>query len=837
MKKLFLTILGSIMLLPLVSCKETATSVVDTSEELTVEQPLEKCLFPELERPQAQVQRQVPSDGIIINQTVDSFEKTYKNPLITPKTPNAWPGYGIGDPFVMRWNGKYYLYPSTKDGSSGIQVWSSDDLVSWTYEGLATNETVTAFAPEVVYYNGFFYLYTSPNGDGPFVLKSSSPLGPFEMASGNLDLDIDGDVFIDDDGKWYFYCAGGRGVVAYDMPSPTSMKGATYTGSILGSQSGWTWSEGPMVIKYNDVYYMTYTGNHVWCDGYRINYSVSRDNPKKFNDVGNNPILLNTDRNELFGIGHSSTTIGPDLDSYYICYHSALGAPRRQLNIDRIVLNGDYLGVLGDTFTNQEAPSMPTIYNRFTNDDSLDDFICKDASISNDSLVISQEGYAISKHPFLDNFTAEFNFKSIEDEAGAMFCYKDERNYATACFNVLSQELVVKFIINGKMTTESILIPKSFDEDIDFNALQLLSIKRHDNEFSFFFNNRKAASYEKDMEGGYIGAFSKAGTAKVGFVGINDTSYLESSKTYHKPIEGKLEAITCYESGLETINHNNSEFVVSKEGQTYNYYTNVSKSGTYSLEMVLQCNEPTEVEMYQNGDSIGTITINKSTGVTTECFRNIKLQEGPSVITFKYKSGSADVKSYKFDYTTEVKDTTINYSFTDDNNVYSDGTWTITSGTISLMGAAKKAVGKRLYGEKYWTDYEVEADINLTTAINCGVLVRAKNPSIGGAGDDVALGTDFVQGYFIGLNSSSVVLGKMNYSYTTLTYANIDIQTNSTVNLKVSVIGTAIKVWVNNSFAFEYTDIDNPFLTGMVGIRGNKCNFSVDNLIIKKPQQ
>ena len=44
--------------------------------------------------------------------------------------------------------------------------------------------------------------------------------------------------------------------------------------------------------------------------------------------------------------------------------------------------------------------------------------------------------------------------------------YKDERNYATACFNVMSQELVVKFIINGKMTTESILIPKSFDVPI-----------------------------------------------------------------------------------------------------------------------------------------------------------------------------------------------------------------------------------------------------------------------------------------------------------------------------------------------------------------------------------
>jgi sucrose-6-phosphate hydrolase SacC (GH32 family) len=41
----------------------------------------------------------------------------------------------IGDPFVMRHNGKYYMYPSTAgntDSQRGVRVFESDDLINWT---------------------------------------------------------------------------------------------------------------------------------------------------------------------------------------------------------------------------------------------------------------------------------------------------------------------------------------------------------------------------------------------------------------------------------------------------------------------------------------------------------------------------------------------------------------------------------------------------------------------------------------------------------------------------------------------------------------------------------
>ena len=46
--------------------------------------------------------------------------KTYKNELSLPNTPE-----GIGDPFVLRYNGRYYLYPSTPYQQNGVHAWGS----------------------------------------------------------------------------------------------------------------------------------------------------------------------------------------------------------------------------------------------------------------------------------------------------------------------------------------------------------------------------------------------------------------------------------------------------------------------------------------------------------------------------------------------------------------------------------------------------------------------------------------------------------------------------------------------------------------------------------------
>src|ERR1039458_6553069 len=56
-----------------------------------------------------------------VTATKQAPAKTYRNPLL--------PEREIADPFVLRMDGKYYLYPTTD--SRGYEVFVSDDLVHW----------------------------------------------------------------------------------------------------------------------------------------------------------------------------------------------------------------------------------------------------------------------------------------------------------------------------------------------------------------------------------------------------------------------------------------------------------------------------------------------------------------------------------------------------------------------------------------------------------------------------------------------------------------------------------------------------------------------------------
>jgi beta-xylosidase len=56
--------------------------------------------------------------------------KTYRNPLL--------PEREIADPFVLRVEGKYYLYPTTD--SRGYEVFVSEDLVHWERKARAFSD-------------------------------------------------------------------------------------------------------------------------------------------------------------------------------------------------------------------------------------------------------------------------------------------------------------------------------------------------------------------------------------------------------------------------------------------------------------------------------------------------------------------------------------------------------------------------------------------------------------------------------------------------------------------------------------------------------------------------
>ena len=114
-------------------------------------------------------------------------------------------------------------------------------------------------------------------------------------------------------------------------------------------------------------------------------------------------------------------------------------------------------------------------------------------------------------------------------------------------------------------------------------------------------------------------------------------------------------------------------------------------------------------------------------------------------------------------------------------------------------------------------------------------MVRATNPgSLNYEGNEPTdseahLGTDWVQGYYVGLTSSSVILGKQNYGYKALKSAKLPIKIGTTYTLKVVCEGANLKIYVDDELYIDYTD-PSPFMQGMVGVRTNQCSATFDNL-------
>lgn len=276
----------------------------------------------------------------------------------------------FADPFVLRYNGIYYLYCT----NPGVLCWTSADLIHWTPQGPVVPEEefpgLVPFAPEVVCNNGSFYMYTSPHGLGHYVLKSNSPLGPFHKITENIGHSIDFSVFVDEDEKWYAYWADDKGILGCEMTSPTQFGPPHYIGAFL---HGWT--EGPFVVKQDGKYHLTYTGNHFLSKGYRVQGAVSDAPLGPYTDYPHNPLLIRT-QGQVVGLGHSSTVLGPDLQSFYIFYHNLNPDCTRDLNLDAVTFFKDESYVLGPSVMPLPCPALPD-YSGFCTAEDDEKWTCR----------------------------------------------------------------------------------------------------------------------------------------------------------------------------------------------------------------------------------------------------------------------------------------------------------------------------------------------------------------------------------------------------------------------------------------------------------------------------
>ncbi len=763
----------------------------------------------------------------------------FENPILTAKTENAWQGYGFGDPFVMRHNGVYYLYVSTKDGSVGIKCWSSLDLVNWQYEGFCSNDPVTrgAYAPEVYYYNGYFYMYTSPAGNGHYVLRSTSPTRGFKPVTGNMGMSIDGSVFIDNDGKWYFYTAGGGNIQVYDMASPSSMKNGRALRSI-SVNGGWT--EGSMTVYHDGYYYITYTGNHVLSPSYRILYGVSDRSPVDFAEAEpQNPLLIST-TDEIFGIGHSSTVKGPDLDSYYIVYHSLVDMlPNRNMNIDRILFNGERMEILGPTTDPQPVPELPDLYHHFAPGSSLKGWSLNGSLGSGRSgLSLSADSMLLAKTPFEGDFTAEYNVTSIAEggQAGAVFAYTDPDNLGVCLFDPASQKVIIEITVKGETTRTEVDTIRSFGENTCFDCLQSLQIERSGRDYTFYMNDRLLCTLkDSPLTGGSIGYTAKGAEASFGFIGgtaaVGGNGGADQYKTVSEQV-GRIPATHTLEDHLTVITPNGRKSVAVKDGDNLSYKILAAFDGAYDLSVL--CHDMSEagigMEILVDGKSEGSASvIPVSGGTATLICRGIPLAEGQHVLTVIFK-GSASIETLHLFKAAPASEISLNAP------VYTDGDWRLTGETLTLSGASP--YGKRLYGSPNMGDYTVEVTVTPKAVPNCGLLVRATAPGSPNfmdrepSAEDTKTATDWVKGYFVGLSAEGVIIGKQSYGYRQVAVAEGRFQAHKAYVLKVVCEGARIQVYVDGTLYLDYTDPE-PYMQGMVGVRTHNCPAEFSHLTVK----
>ncbi|MBQ7355345.1 MAG: family 43 glycosylhydrolase [Clostridia bacterium] len=825
MKKRIAILLAGLLLFPTLAACNSESTTEDTTTT-TVSSP-------------APTVPEVPATELDLSEAEDI--SYYTNPVLD----SQGTGYNLGDPFAMRYNGSYYLYVTSP--GKGIHCWKSEDLVKWSYKGVCAHEPEAdgGYAPEVFYYNGTFYMYTSPRGNGHYVFTSDSPTGPFTAATGNLGMSIDGSVFIDNDGKWYFYTAGGNAIQAYTMSSPTKMSFATALGVTSMSNS---WTEGPMVVYHDGYYYMTFTGNHFESLTYRINYVSGRSNPLTFEAQDNQPVLVNTSP-ESHHIGHSSTVKGPDLDSYYIVYHSMKGnGYNRDVNVDRIVFNGPTMEITGPTFKKQQIPDMPDLYARFKSGSSLDGWTLTGGVESGAGLTLSAGSTLVSDYRFTDNYTAEYNVSSISDGgmAGAVFSYTDANNFGTCLFDPASQKVIVTITVNGETTVTEMKMIQSFKEKVKFDCIQTIQIEKDDTTYTFYMNDRELGKI-KDcaLPSGGIGYIAQNASASFGFIGgtgaVGGRGTADEYKSLSE-LNGLIPANSYTTGKFPVTTKSKLDAVVAVEGNVLNYRVAAAGDGNYDLAAKYftgDKNSNAVMEIYVDGTLIKETTLAGCKGFATAVVNGIPLKKGQHTVSFKLKSGSASFAKFTLLQSEEVTALEVDYSKDKDGNAYTDGGWKVENGALTINGSP--STGKRLYGDRNWNNYTVSVDVTPGSAVNCGVIVRATDPgstvrtptySQGNPTDaDCHASINWVQGYYVGISNNNVILSKLSYGSTQLKVYKGDFNKGTTYRMKVVCDGANIKIYVDDQLYIDYTDTD-PFIQGMAGVRVYDSTATFDNFSI-----
>lgn len=660
-----------------------------------------------------------------------------KNPILITLQDNTH--VEIGDPFILRHNGKYYLYPSTSNEDEGIRCFLSEDLVSFKDMGLVAKSPLLkhAYAPEVIYKDDEFILATSPRGNGHYFLKSTSPLGPFYFVSENVQNMIDGSFVNDRNNKLHFLRADHNGIAFLDYKN----NALTNRKDIL-PQISKAWTEGPSITYFKDYYYATFCGNDVLSKNYRIKIASSKflDSDYKVQDY---PLLLST-KEGFSALGHNSVVLGPSLDEYFVAYHKldwlSPNQTTRYLCLDRLYINKRDCAC---NYSNFEIPSPKRPY-----------FEC-DVSINNK--LIKEDNFLLSEEKTLSDFTAEFNFKGT---TSIIISYENNKDYTL--LSLENNNLILTSVLNG--------VPKKeIEKKLKFNFNHFHSIRIiNDITCEILLDNIPLFKCKKRKKGriGYL--YKEFGLYYTAFT---NSVYLNSLKNQPFVIPGKIEA--NYLSHQEKINNEEIDSILLKKDEYEKITILAPESKNYRLYAKMK-NKSALLEISSTNNSITTSIIKNQNDYkfSARYLGELYLSKNDE-ITIKIIKGSLEFQYLFIEPILEKQEKISPLSLTQKGELYLFASYS-PSQTLSFTKTVD--TGDNLFG----------------------LILNSKDFCSWHSVKDIKY-----HGYFVGFENDLLIVDYVQYDRTRIYDKPFKIKLNKNYSLKVEFLENIIKVYVNDKLEIQ----------------------------------
>jgi len=784
----------------------------------------------------------------------------------------------IGDPFILKYNGLFYLYSSCTGNHIrvGIPCWTSTNMVDWEFRSWVWGDgetdygteglTYNAYAPEIVYYKGWFYLCEAPNGAGHYIFKSKTPDGKFELCSDNLGLGIDGSFYVSDSGELYLFSAsggysGGTTIYTKLKVEDGRVVKSGYPVVVPGVYMG-MWTEGPGTIEKDGYRYLYYTGNHVNSAGYRMAYAYTteKDYFSGVKTKGNNILLLNTGDDELYnkkgynsnntyvnvatyrGLGHGCIAYGPNLDSMYLGYHNE---GQGRLNHAGVGYDDGYNEKFDRRYNMTQVFSDKA--NLSTNGICITDTPKPFGADFTTSTLTTFNGYNLTSQSTKNVFTAEVNFKLSSSYAKVIVGYQDNSNYTEIVIN--GSNLLVNRYIGGNFSnllTTTVL--ECENQEDNFHAIKVVNGFSNS---SIYYDNVLVGKVNSAISG--AGRVGVASSIQNGVIAFSNDAYGTADNEAIKNLTSTFPAINYLKEENRGFSIENAEVkqngarqgekestkqlgdstaVVLKANDWVKYAINASKTGTYALnvavsqkslgcifEVIVNEKDIYKMEVKNAKISSGYVMVNAGTFKIKE--------EGIQSLKIRVFYGELDMVSISTQRNADVTSFSESLSSNFTNGFKVMGTVSYSNGLITSFDEVKTLY---YYGGKGVSNFETSVDVTLLDGY-AGIVFRAKNFSYS---KNLATVANALQGYYLRISEDEISLDKYNYSapnenWIDSCFCEIGQKKNT---IKIKVVQNQISVYLNGKIVLSYVDED-PFIDGYCGLYTQNSNVKYSNLTYK----